>query len=83
MVTLERILGYENMYSACMNVVKNKGAAGIDGIKCKELIKWFYDHPYSVSTSIANGTFKPSPIKRVYIPKENGEKRPLRNINDS
>lgn len=77
MVTLERILGYENMYSACMNVVKNKGAAGIDGIKCKELIKWFYDHPYSVSTSIANGTFKPSPIKRVYIPKENGEKRPL------
>lgn len=39
MVTLERILGYGNMYRACMNVVRNKGAAGIDGVRCNELVK--------------------------------------------
>lgn len=77
MVTLEQILGYENMLNACKAVIRNKGSAGIDGVKCQDLVKWFYDHPYIVSKSIEDGSFKPSPIKRVYIPKDNGEKRPL------
>ncbi len=77
MVTLEQILEYGNLLRACKTVIRNKGSAGIDGVKCQELIKWFYDHPYVVSKSIADGTFKPSPIKRVYIPKDNGDKRPL------
>ena len=49
----------------------------IDGVKCQDLVKWFYDHPYIVSKSIEDGSFKLSPIKKVYIPKDNGEKRPL------
>lgn len=72
MVTLELILEYENMYRAYDNVVTNKGAAGIEGVKCKELKDWFFAHKYEVTTSIRNGSFKPSPIKRVYIPKDNG-----------
>lgn len=77
MVTLEQILEYENLLRACKTVIRNKGSAGIDGVKCQELIKWFYDHPYVVSKTISDGTFKPSPIMRVYIPKDNGDKRPL------
>ena len=77
MVTLEAILGYGNLKEAALAVRRNKGAAGIDGIKTKELVKWFYDHPYKLTESIKSGTYKPQPIKRVYIPKPNGEKLPL------
>lgn len=34
-------------------------------------------NPYMLTESIKQGTFKPSPIRRVYIPKDNGEQRPL------
>ena len=52
MVTLEAILGYGNLKEAALAVRRNKGAAGVDGIKTKELIKWFYDHPYKLTESI-------------------------------
>ncbi len=52
MVTLEAILGYGNLKEAALAVRRNKGAAGIDGIKTKELVKWFYDHPYKLTESI-------------------------------
>lgn len=77
MITLETILGYENMLSAALSVKRNKGAAGIDDMETGDLIKWFYDHPYKLTENIKTGLYKPQPIKRVYIPKPNGEKRPL------
>lgn len=77
MVTLEALLAYGNLRSAAMAVRRNKGAPGVDGIEAKDLIKWFYDHPHELTEAIRNGTYKPQPIKRVYIPKPNGEKRPL------
>ncbi len=36
----------------------------------------FYNHKYYVSASVTSGTFNPLPVKRVYIPKDNGEKSP-------
>lgn len=77
MVTLEALLAYDNLLKAAQAVRRNKGAPGIDGIEAKDLIKWLYDHPYELSKSIETGNYKPQPIKRVYIPKPNGEKRPL------
>ena len=35
------------------------------------------NHPNKLTSEIMNGTYRPLPIKRVYIPKENGEMRPL------
>ena len=77
MVTPEAILGYGNMKGAALAVRRNKGAAGVDGIKSEDVIKWFYDHPHMLTGSILDGSYRPQPIKRVYIPKPNGEKRPL------
>ena len=41
MVTLEAILGYDNIKSAALAVRRNKGAAGVDGMQPSELIKCF------------------------------------------
>ena len=65
MATLEAILGYDNIKSAALAVRRNKGAAGVDGMKPNELIKWFYDHPYMLTESIRIGEYKPQTRKRV------------------
>ena len=76
-VTLEAILDKQNLKAAFKSVVANKGAPGINGTTTEELRQWFHDNPHLISTSVAQGKYKPQPIKRVYIPKDNGDKRPL------
>ena len=77
MVTLESVLEYHNMRAAMTQVIKNRGAAGFDGVPVKELEQWFREHPHQLSKAVMSGTYRPQPIKRVYIPKDNGDKRPL------
>ncbi len=77
MITLEGIFSRENLYRAMIKVIANNGAPGIDGLRCCDIKQWFYDHPNKLTSEIMNGTYRPLPIKRVYIPKENGEMRPL------
>ena len=44
MVTLESVLEYHNMRAAMTQVIKNRGAAGFDGIPVSELEQWFREH---------------------------------------
>ena len=76
-ITLERILDRGNLKRACKQVEQNKGSAGVDGMKVEELRAYCIEHPYEISRSIEDGSYQPQPIKRVYIPKDNGEQRPL------
>ena len=77
MITLEGIFSEGNLNLALLMVKANKGSPGIDGLTCDDFPQWFYDHPKELSKAVMNGTYKPKPIRRVYIPKDNGEKRPL------
>ncbi len=76
-ITLERILSQENLNKAFKKVVRNKGSAGVDGMETFELGDYIRSHPHEISESVRNGTYRPKPINRVYIPKDNGDKRPL------
>lgn len=76
-ITLTRILSPVNLRKAFKKVVSNKGSAGIDGMETYELEYYIKSHPYEISESVRNGTYRPKPINRVYIPKDNGEQRPL------
>ena len=76
-ITLERILETDNLLKALEKVVSNKGGAGVDGMKTSFLRCYITLHPNEISEAVRNGTYTPQPIKRVYIPKENGDKRPL------
>ena len=67
----------ENLNEAVKRVKTNKGACGIDKMPVGELEEYFRKHKEEIISSIMNMTYKPQPVRRVYIPKPNGKKRPL------
>ena len=77
MKLIEKILSEENLNEAVKRVKTNKGACGIDKMSVSELDEYFRKHKEEIISSIMNMTYKPQPVKRVYIPKPNGKKRPL------
>ena len=74
---IEWILQDRNIDEAIKAVKRNKGAAGVDGMMVDELDAYFALHREEIKTQIREGNYKPSPVRRVYIPKANGKKRPL------
>jgi RNA-directed DNA polymerase len=74
---LERILSNDNLKLAYKKVRKNKGAGGIDKMKTDELLGYLIEHQRELILSIRNGTYKPQPVRRVEIPKDNGKTRKL------
>ena len=77
MELLEKVLDDKNLFKAYKQVYKNKGTSGIDGVTVDELGSYMYLHKEEIKEQIRNRKYKPSPVKRVYIPKENGDKRGL------
>ena len=77
MELLEQILAKENMNKAYEKVVSNKGVAGVDGITVDEIDEYIRERKDKILKQIRNRWYKPQPVKRVQIPKENGQKRNL------
>ena len=77
MELIEWILQDENINKAIKSVKKNKGAYGIDKMPVEELDGYFAKHREEIKSQIRDGKYKPIPVRRVYIPKSNGKKRPL------
>lgn len=77
MELIEVILSKENLNRAYKKVVANKGAGGIDGVTVEELGDYIRENKDNIVASLRNRTYMPKPVRRVYIPKDNGKKRPL------
>jgi len=58
-------------------VRQNGGAAGIDGMKIAEFPDFLRQHWETIRRKLLDGTYAPSPVRRVEIPKSDGTKRPL------
>ncbi|MBR3003069.1 MAG: group II intron reverse transcriptase/maturase [Clostridia bacterium] len=77
MELLDKILNQENLNKAYKKVVSNKGVAGVDGITVKEVAEYIKEHKEEIISKIEERKYKPQPVKRVQIPKENGKMRNL------
>lgn len=77
MELLEKILSKNNLNNAYKQVYKNKGASGVDGVTVEELFSYIKEHKEEILDKIRNRKYKPLPVRRVYIPKENGKLRKL------
>jgi group II intron reverse transcriptase/maturase len=67
---LEKILSKDNLNQAYKQVVRNKGAGGVDGMQVDELLTHLRQHREQLLKKIRLGKYKPSPVRRVEIPKE-------------
>jgi group II intron reverse transcriptase/maturase len=67
---LERILSRFNLNVAYKKVKANKGAGGVDGMQVDELLPYLKQHGYELIQQIWEGKYKPNPVRRVEIPKE-------------
>lgn len=77
MKLIEKILTKDNVREALNRVVANKGAAGIDGMKIEDLRDYMNANWESIRQSVIERSYKPSPVRRVEIPKPNGGVRKL------
>ncbi|WP_295094958.1 group II intron reverse transcriptase/maturase [Ruminococcus sp.] len=77
MELMEMILSQRNLEEAIRAVKSNKGAPGIDKMTVNEIDEYFNENMDEIKTTIKNKKYKPLPVRRVYIPKANGKKRPL------
>ncbi|MQB74562.1 recombinase [Lactobacillus reuteri] len=77
MELIEEILSQNNLKEAIRRVKINKGAPGIDKRTIDELDSYFKEHQTEIKDSILKMKYHPQDVRRVYIPKANGKKRPL------
>ena len=77
MELLEKILSRDNLNKAYKQVYRNKGASGVDGVTVEELSSYIKEHKEEILWQIRNRKYKPQPVRRVEIPKENGKMRKL------
>lgn len=77
MELLEKVLEEKNLFVAYEQVRKNKGAPGVDGMTVQELGGYLFQNNDKIKELIRKRMYQPKPVKRVYIPKENGDKRSL------
>ena len=69
----ERILETYNLKAAFKRVKANKGAPGIDGITIEEYEQNLEEELKQLKEEVQSWSYKPTPVKRVEIPKPNGK----------
>lgn len=74
---MEQVVTQENATAAWLAVKRNGGAPGIDGMTTQQLRDHVRQHWETISAKLLAGTYVPSPVRRVEIPKPNGGVRLL------
>ena len=72
LVTIEGVVGACNIQVALAAVKRNKGAPGIDGITTEEIEEVMLRQWPTIKQEILEGTYRPRPVRRVEIPKPDG-----------
>jgi len=74
---MARILERDNLKRALKQVIRNKGAPGVDGMTVEQLPRYLKYHWPTLKHQLQTGTYHPQAVRRVSIPKPNGDERHL------
>jgi RNA-directed DNA polymerase len=75
----DRIYRSDVLWTAWCLVVRNDGAPGVDGMSIKDFKDIIDEAEFidALQAELRTKTYRPQPVKRVYIPKPDGRLRPL------
>ena len=76
-VLLQAALTRENLRQGWKRVKANKGAAGVDGLDIDQTARYLVTAWPMIRDQLLRGTYRPSPVRRVTIPKPDGGEREL------
>lgn len=74
---MEEVCQRDNLNQAYYRVKANKGAPGIDGMTVEDLLPWIAGHKQELLSCLLDGSYRPSPVRGVSIPKPGGGERQL------
>ena len=74
---MDKVWKYSNLEEAFRDVKKNRGSHGVDNVTIKEYENDLEHNLRVLQESLRDKTFRAKPVRRVYIPKADGTKRPL------
>ena len=74
---VDKVYRMETLEAAWTQVKSRKGCAGCDGVSIQRFSAHADKYLEEIATTLRNGVYKPSPIKRVWIEKASGGLRPL------
>ncbi len=74
---MEQVLASENVRKAWRRVKANAGAPGIDGMTVDAFPVFCRKDWPRIRSALMEGTYRPAPVRRVFIPKPDGTQRPL------
>ena len=74
---MEQIVSNDNLNAAYLQIVRNKGAAGVDGMTVEELGAYLSENGENIREQLKTRKYKPQPVRRVEIPKPDGGTRKL------
>src|SRR5690606_20133860 len=74
---IDKIWAIPNLEESYREVKRNRGAAGVDGVTVKAFASDVEDNVRALHDALRTKTYRPKPVKRVYIPKADGTQRPL------
>jgi RNA-directed DNA polymerase len=74
---MEEVCHFRNLREAYDRVYSNQGKPGIDGMTVEDLGPWYREHERELLSSLREGSYRPSPVLGVKIPKAGGGERQL------
>jgi RNA-directed DNA polymerase len=74
---VDKVIRPTTLDAAWHKVARNKGAAGVDGQSIERFAAQAERYLQELHDSLKDGSYRPSPVKRVEIPKGDGRSRPL------
>jgi RNA-directed DNA polymerase len=73
----DKVIRPSTLEAAWRQVARNKGAAGVDGQSVERFAAAAERYLSELHQTVKTGRYRPSPVKRVDIPKSGGGTRPL------
>ncbi|ADU29623.1 group II intron reverse transcriptase/maturase [Evansella cellulosilytica] len=74
---MDKVWAMSNMEEAFKEVKRNRGSAGVDGVSIRTFEHGVEDNVQVLQRELKEKAYRPRPVKRVFIPKTDGTKRPL------